>query len=211
MYINAPVEQVLPLCVCVLFEYVSMYVFYVLKKKSFLYMTGIKKHLSISNSTDAHTSRKDNSDHNDRSMDSNYNCSIAVGLKWLIIWTGQTKRQTSDYNWPCLVDERLYISLLVKLNKMPVPCNKAEDEELNTNLNVKASTWMSDWCVLNIRVHVWSIVLYEYLRHSMTSHSGCWWFKSFHLRVNWECSWWHKCRVSLRPVTRLVFVVVLIV
>lgn len=62
-----------------------------------------------------------------------------------------------------------------KLNDMPVPCNEAsaEEEELNKIHNVKASSFMSNWYVLNVSVHVRSIVLYEYLRHSMTSHSGC--------------------------------------
>lgn len=51
MYINAPVEQVLPLCVCVLFESISTYVcgnllkcfFKIDRKNFFLFMTGIKE------------------------------------------------------------------------------------------------------------------------------------------------------------------------
>lgn len=78
--------------------------------------------------------------------------------------------------WSCLLaDYHLHSSASVKLNVMPVRRNEvyAEEEERNKTHNVKASSCMSNWYVLNVSVHVRSVVLYEYLRHSMTSHSGC--------------------------------------
>lgn len=105
-----------------------------------------------------------------------------------MIWTKCLHRETGVLQiWPCLlVDYHLYPTTSVSVNDMPALGHRAslEEEELNKTHNVKASSWMSNRCVSNASVHVRSVVRYEYLRHSMTSHSGCWWFfffESFHL------------------------------
>lgn len=99
----------------------------------------------------------------------------------LLIWENNSSNALKTFLWSffCVVIVLLiiiYIVQWVKWNHMPVPCS--EEGELKIH-EVKASS-----CMFWMRVCVRSIVLYENLRHSMTSHSGCWWFKSFHLQVN---------------------------
>lgn len=77
--------------------------------------------------------------------------------------------------WSCLlVEYHLHRSMSVKLN-VPVSCNvvSAEEEELNKNSQCQGILFYVKLVCLNVSVHVRSVVLYEYLRHSMTSHSGC--------------------------------------
>lgn len=127
---------------------------------------------------DAKTASRETSDHKDMVNISSTTFktfwrgkfALVAGTQWLIVlrcgYVG--------------VDRHLHSSMSVRWNDMLAPCN--EEEELK-KFTMSRHPFVCQ-TVLNANVHVRSIVLYEYLRHSMTSHSGCWWSQSFHLPVN---------------------------
>lgn len=73
----------------------------------------------------------------------------------------------------------------VKRNAAAAPPHQ-EEEELN-KIHKCQGILLYVRLFLNACVHVRSVGLYEYLRHSMTSHSGCWWLTSCPppLPANW--------------------------
>lgn len=115
-----------------------------------------------------------------------------------MIWTGYAKWKTSHFIWSFLLDNYIFL------------CQWNQTIRLSVLTKLRKKKTQFQGILLNVRLerfkceHVRSFVPYEYLRQSMTSHSGWWGFKSFHLRVNGDCSWWRKCWVSRRSVTRLV-------
>lgn len=74
----------------------------------------------------------------------------------------------------------------VSWNDMTPPPSLKEEEELN-KIHKCQGILLYVRPFLNACAHVRSVGLYEYLRHSMTSHSGCWWLTSFFPRLpaNW--------------------------